>query len=147
MKQTILFPTFVSYDTLWDEIIDIALGNNIYNQVYWGPGGVSVGNLGRLAMATLHTKGNTTWTATEELTNVFAKAKAEIDAYRLSCVSIAFGTYNNHTVTSTGYEIYTHGSNTYKLLRILDGDTWTYRYVDMSGICPSTITRVYPLGG
>ena len=146
-QNQILATPYSNYYDLFDDCFDIAIGNNSYNIVYYSStSGVDVGQLGPLGRTTLITLGNTTWTASENLWGAFEKAKSELDAYpsRLSCLSIAFGYYNNHTVTVSGYEILSKGSSTYKFLRVQDGWHSSPRYVDMSGINPCTITRVFP---
>lgn len=74
---------------------------------------------------------------------------SEIDQNRPFLTNIAFGYYANHTITVTGYCVYTRNwyDNNKEFLRVFDGWTTSTRYIDWDVLSYSTFgsfTKVFP---
>ena len=64
------------------------------------------------------------------LPNFYKPIKKELDNNRPLIMNIAFGEYNNHSITITGYKIYKYKHMNIKFLEVYDGWKRTHSYID-----------------
>lgn len=64
------------------------------------------------------------------LPNFYNPIKREIDNNRPLIMNIAFGEYNNHSITVTGYKIYRFKNMNVKFVEVYDGWKRTHSYID-----------------
>lgn len=62
--------------------------------------------------------------------NFYSPLKKEIDNNRPLIMNIAFGEYNNHSVTVTGYKIYKFKNMNINFIEVYDGWKKTHSYID-----------------
>lgn len=69
--------------------------------------------------------------------NFYNPLKREIDLNRPLIMNIAFGDYNNHSISVTGYKIYNYKNMNIKFIEVYDGWKKTHSYIDYNIFCHS----------